>query len=128
MSKPDNNTILIDRKIAGVVRDTLLDIRKSESHYCRKHRGFGVDPRTLDEAEAKGAVNVQITITDTGKVYRCSVIELRQYAIPDNLGAGLQLFMPVSYFKWCAAQKSKLHKNEPVPLQFALFDGQKGGL
>ena len=121
MPKEDNNTILLGNKIAGVVRGDLLDIRKNLTHYCRKHKGYGVSPVTLDEAEALGASQIQITVTDSGKIFRCSIDELRRFAIPDNLGAGLQLFMPLSYFKWCEAQKHTLHKNEPVPVQFSMF-------
>lgn len=121
MSQFDNNTIFIDRKIAGVCRGDILDIRKSISHFCRKHRGYGVDPRTLDQAEHKGVREIQITVIESGKIYRCTLEELRRYAIPDNLGAGLQLFMPLSYFKYCMANRHELPKNEPIPLQFTMF-------
>ncbi len=119
MSK--DTTILLGNKIAGVVRGDLLDVRKTVMHYCRKHRGYGVSPVTLDQAEELGASEIQITITDSGKVYRCTIAEIRRYAIPDNLGAGLQFFMPLSYFKYCQAHRHELYKNEPIPLQIAMF-------
>ena len=119
MSK--DTTILIGSKIAGVVRGDVLDIRKSITHFCRKHGGDGFSPVTLDRAEELGAKEIQVTITESGKVYRCTIDELRRYSIPDNLGAGLQFFMPLSYFKYCQAHRPELHKNEPVPLQFSMF-------
>jgi hypothetical protein len=116
-----DTTILIGGKIAGVVRGDVLDIRKSLEHFCRKHRGYGVSPVTLDEAEALGAKEIQLQVTNTGKIHRCTIDELRRFAIPDNLGSGLQFFMPLSYFKYCENHKHELHKNEPVPLQFSMF-------
>jgi len=117
----NNTTLYIKDKIAGVVRGEILDIRKSTAHFVRIFGGYGISPSTLDEAEALGATKIKLTVQETNRVFDCAINEWRQYAIPADLGAGRQLFMPLRYFKYCNAHKNELHRNEPVPVQFTLF-------
>lgn len=114
----ENTTeIVTDGHLAGVVRGNVLDIRKHSFHFVKKFKGYGIHPDTIEQAEKAGANCLRLSVIETGEVYECSFAELRQYAIPANLGAGFQLFFPVNYFKWIKAHRSQRNQ----PLQISLF-------
>lgn len=121
MTKTNDTTLYIGGKIAGVVRGDVLDIRKSQQHFVRKFGGYGIDPETLDEGERQGATTIKLTVLESGHVFTCTIDEWRRYAVPADLGAGRQLFMPLTSIRYCESNRSQLHKNEPVPIQFGLW-------
>ena len=97
----------------GVFRKTV----RGSVHMLRKPRAWAIDMQSLADAEALGAVRVEITDRETGNVYRASIGELRRYGFIFDRGAGRQVALPLNC--WTVA-----HPAEPVAEQLCLFDAQ----
>lgn len=111
----------IDGRVTGVVRGNVLDVRKRKTHYIKKHKGYGISPQTLDEAEELGASEIRLSIIETGESWQVSIANFRKYAILDKLGNfPAQLFMPRMYLRWIVSH-TPTYKNQPQLIQPELF-------
>lgn len=101
MSKANYNTIYTNGgQIAGVIfGDTLRIVKTSPNHYVKKYRGYGVSRDTLQEAQARGCKWLEI-VSHTGETFRVRITDWLLAGIPDDLGAGRQLFMSCRSMRW----------------------------
>lgn len=100
MSQSNNTSLGNKGQTWGVIDgETLRIIKTSENHFVKKYRGYGVSPETISQAQAEGATWLELVGYD-GEQFRLRIADYVTYAIPDDLGAGRQLFMSVKSMKW----------------------------
>ena len=100
MPHSNSTTLTSNGQIWGCVYgDTLRIEKKSQGHFVRKHRGYGVSPETLQDAESQGATWLCLVGYD-GETFQLKITDFMTYAIPDDLGSGTQLFMSVKSLRW----------------------------
>lgn len=68
-------------------------------HFCKKHRGWGIDEAVLEEVHRMGVEIIRIITDDTKVTEEALVEDYLDHGITDNLGGfGRQVFLPRSYF------------------------------
>jgi len=89
------------RRIIGIVKDSsFTKINwQSTKHICRKHQAIGLDRIAFLNHIESSANLIIVPDKDTGREYRVTVADFKRFAIMDNLGWGLQLFLPLSYWR-----------------------------
>lgn len=93
---PQSKFVYVNGKRVGNVKDG--EFRKSvhgSRHFLRFPPAIAFDVSTLDQAEAAGAVTVNITDQDTGVVYRSTIAHIRENGLSINRGHGEQIALPL---------------------------------
>lgn len=105
--------------VVGIVEGDLF--KKSvhaSKHFLRRPAAICFDVGTLDQAEAVGAVLVEVTDIESGRTYRASITKIRERGFSVNRGFGRQVGLPLEEFAL---------DGEPCGLQlsFLLFGGAR---
>jgi hypothetical protein len=84
--------IRANQKIVGEVRGaTFYKNLVASKHFLRVPRAIAFDVSTLDDAERAGARFVEITDTESGRVYRSSIATIRAKGFRVARGFGEQI-------------------------------------
>ena len=90
------------RVVASVDRAGTLSKRVSGArHMLRKPPAWCFDVVVLEQAAAVGCWRLEVTDTDTDKIYTCTLAEFRAGAFELNRGFGAQLALPLE--RWHTA-------------------------
>lgn len=105
----DYNTIYTDGgQTAGVIYGDVLRIVKARHHFVRRYQGFGADPEHLRTAQAQGARWVEF-VDHNNQTYRVRIADYLTFGIPDDLGAGRQLFMSLKSMRFYMQRDAALN-------------------
>ena len=105
--------IRVGQHIVGVVqRDTFYKTVKGSLHFLRKPPAIASDVSALYDALKAGARFMQVTDSETGKIYRASIDAILTRGFSLNRGFGKQVALP--FEQWSGA-------NEPLAVQPALW-------
>lgn len=114
-------------KVVGYVSaGRFLKTIVGSKHMLRKPQAIAFDVSTLDDAQAGGAVSVQVTDSETGKTYRAEINTIRTKGFPVVRGFGRQIALPLASFSIDGqpAQSDQPATNkERQELQMGLFGG-----
>ena len=87
------------QKVIGrVIGGTFEKVIQGSRHLLRTPAALGFDLSTLEDAERAGAVDVAVTDSDTGRVYRADIATIRRYGFPVLRGHGRQIALPLSAY------------------------------
>lgn len=107
--------IYIGKKAIGHVQgDTFYKAVRSSVHFLRRPRAIAFDVSTLHDAEAAGARRVEVTDSDTGRVYQLPLSTIWAKGFEFNRGFGDQWGVPLG--EW-------LRPGEQAVEQPSLFGG-----
>lgn len=107
--------IYIGKKAIGHVQgDTFYKAVRSSVHFLRRPRAIAFDVSTLHDAEAAGARRVEVTDSDTGRVYQLPLSTVWAEGFEFNRGFGDQWGVPLD--EW-------LRPGEQTAEQPSLFGG-----
>ena len=89
------------RRIIGIVKGFSFTKTNwhSTKHICRKYQAIGLDHTAFLNQIMSSANLIIVPDKDTGREYRVTVEDFKRFAIMDNLGWGLQLFLPLRYWR-----------------------------
>lgn len=104
-------------RVIGVIKDSTFSKSNwhSTKHLCWKHKAIGVDKVAFIDYVVPFADLIIVHDIDTGREYRASVEDFKQFAIADDLGCGEQLFVPLRYWE-------VIEPNGPRPVQLNLWE------
>lgn len=71
---------------------------KGSIHIVRKYAALGIDTKVINEIKGYGCYEIRARNVEDNKIYTISLADFIEYAIPDNLGHGNQLFCPLDKF------------------------------
>lgn len=89
-------------KFVGLLEGGVLYVKRSrKKHFYRKLNAYAMDKHLVEEVlPALECKKVQISETDTGRVYVADLETIRRKGLPNNYqGHGAQLFLPLRYWK-----------------------------
>ncbi len=86
------------RVIGKVTGDVFTKTITGSLHMLRQPPALAFDVSTLEDAERAGAVHVQVTDRETGKVYRAPLALVRSAGFPVNRGYGAQWALTLPYW------------------------------
>ncbi len=113
------------RAIVGRVEgDTFKKRVRSTVHMLRRPPAWACDVDTLDQAQAAGAVWVELADHDTGATYRVELVEFYRRGKAINRGHGAQLALPLACWTVTggrAASRPGLDQSAAGPVQLGLF-------
>ena len=106
-------------RCVGEVRgDTFYKTVRGSKHMLRKPRAWAIDMQSLADAEALGAVRVEITDRESDSVYRASIAEIRRLGFVFDRGAGPQVALPLNC--WTVAHPAEpVAEQVPLPMEVA---------
>lgn len=105
--------VFVVEKIVGYVQgQTFFKRIKSSKHFLRKPPAIAFDTSSLCDAELLGARFVQVTDSESGKVYKASIDQIWVEGFSLNRGHGQQQALHLS--KWNCGSR-------PVSRQLSLF-------
>jgi hypothetical protein len=84
-----------NRVIGKVSGNTFYKHIRGSVHILRTPRAIALDVGSLEQAERAGAVNVQVTDTETGTAYRSSIEHIRRAGFDLDRGFGSQIALPI---------------------------------
>ena len=88
--------IRVAGRVVGVVDgDTFTKRVRGSIHQLRTPRAWCLDLRSLDDAEAAGAVRVEIHDVESGCVYRADIALIRRRGFRVSRGFGVQVALPL---------------------------------
>ena len=117
-----------NKTIGRVIGHTFEKVIQGSRHLLRTPAALGFDLSTLEDAERAGAVDVAVTDSDTGRVYRADIATIRRYGFPVLRGHGRQIALPLSAYS-VDGQPPAVRVGEPMTnqerkaAQMALFGG-----
>lgn len=121
-SQKKNVEIAINGRVVGVVDGRVLRVIKSKaSHTVRKFNGVGISPETLEQAQRLGCEVLELQFFDTLDRYQCLISEYIKWGIPENLGAGKQLFLSYRSFKYSVLNHPQATE-QTRNVQIGMFD------
>ena len=83
--------------VIGVVRgDTFYKRARSSEHMLQRPRAWAADVDALDQAQAAGAVWVEVIDRDTGATYRAELADFYRRGVTVRRGHGDQLALPLA--------------------------------
>lgn len=89
----DYTPIYVGTRVVGGVKDDTFFKSIRKNHFLQIPPAIAFDIGSLEQAEHAGAVKVQVTDGDTGKVYRSSISHIRKHGKRFNRGHGDQIFL-----------------------------------
>ena len=98
------------RAIGTVRGDTFYKSIRGSAHILRTPRAIALDLGSLEQAEQAGAVNVQVTDTETGTVYRSTIEHIRRDGFELNRGFGAQIALPLD--GWTETRRGELYARQ----------------
>ena len=72
-------------------------IRKN--HFLTRPRAIAFDRSTLEDAEEAGALAVQVTDSDSGKIYSCAIADIWRRGFAVQRGYGAQIAMVMAHWR-----------------------------
>jgi hypothetical protein len=117
---PKNKIFAGSRVVGEVVSGVFKKIISGSIHFLRKPRAIALDVDSLQQAKRYGAVTIEITDRETGKVYSADVEHFARFSFELNRGYGSQRALILD--RWTVTQGK--HKNTPLPIadQTPAFD------
>lgn len=101
---------VVGQVVGGVFRKAV----KASVHFLRRPPAIAFDLDSLRAAERAGAVRVEVTDTETGKVYRALLAEVLERGFSLNRGHGAQVALVLGMWnKETAAQQMTLLEVRP---------------
>lgn len=91
-------------------------------HLSRKHNAIGYDMAILEELERLGCKILENEDRHDGVMYFAPLAEVLERGTRDNLGWGLQVFLPLEHWVRQHAD-GRVVRPEPKPVQMGLFEG-----
>lgn len=82
-------------KVIGRVEGDVFHKTIKPNHYLKKPPAIAFDIASLDDAEAAGAVFVEVTDRESGLVYRASMAHIRSKGFEFDRGWGRQVGLPM---------------------------------
>jgi len=81
-------------KVIGHVRgDTFYKAVRGSVHFLRKPPAIALDSQSIADAARAGATWVEITDTESGKIYRARLDTIRKHGRVFNRGFGMQIYL-----------------------------------
>lgn len=96
MSNHTKKVYNIQGKVCGVIEGEILRRKIRENHILRQPPALCFDSAIIEEAEAFGVKDVEVTSVDDGKVYRTPLSAFREHGFNFNRGFGLQIGLVLS--------------------------------
>ena len=87
-----------DKVIGRVTGGTFEKTIQGSKHLLRTPTALGFDVSTLEDAERAGAAAVAVTDSETGRVYRADIADIRRYGFSVVRGFGRQIALPLSAY------------------------------
>ena len=117
-----------DKVIGRVIGGTFAKVIQGSRHLLRTPAALGFDLSTLEDAERAGAVDVAVTDSDTGRVYRQTIETIRRYGFPVTRGHGRQWALSLDHYSVDGAQPDAERRaadtnQQRKELQLGLFGG-----
>lgn len=100
------------RVVGNVAGDVFRKQIRGSAHMLRSPRAIAFDVSTLHDAERAGARRVEVTDTDSGRVYRAALSTVWARGWAFNRGHGDQWGVPIGVFN-----------KDDAPAQLSLFGG-----
>lgn len=79
-----------------ILQKTRVQERK---HFCKKHRAWGIELALLEHLRVMGVDRVRIVTEDTRVIEEAPLAAFVENGICDDLGFGLQMFLPRAFFR-----------------------------
>jgi len=96
-------------KVAAILEGQTLRKRvRASVHMLRRPPGWAVDQSILEGAKADGAKLVEVTDTETRKVYVASLEAFDQHGLRFNRGFGDQIALPLAHWRVESADARQL--------------------
>ena len=117
------------QKPIGFVRGrTFCKTITGSKHILRRPPAIAFDVSSLDAAERAGAVDVAVTDSETGRVYRATIADVRRYGFFVARGHGRQVALPIDRYSVDGAQPDAERpaadtNQQRKDLQLGLFGG-----
>ncbi len=111
-SKPE--PIYTGGRVVGRVRNGVFYKSIAPTHYLRKPPAIAFSVESLNQAEAAGAVHVEVKDRVTGTIYRATIKHIREKGFPVNR-AGFEPQLALSLEGWVKHCKA-------APIQAPLFE------
>jgi hypothetical protein len=86
------------RVVGKVTGGVFVKTVAGSAHFLRKPPAIAFDVSSLDDAERAGAVQVQVTDRETGRIYRAPLALVRSAGFAVNRGYGAQWALPLCYW------------------------------
>ena len=96
MSKFKYTPIFVSGRIIGKVEGKVFYKSIRKKHYLRKPPAIAFDIESLRNAELAGATSVQVSDTDTGKIYYTPIRKIWDIGQRFNRGFGNQIYLCLS--------------------------------
>lgn len=116
-------------KPIGIVRGAVFEKTiQGSRHLLRTPAALGFDVSTLEDAERAGASHVAVTDSETGRVYRAAIADIRRNGFPVVRGFGRQIALPLAAYS-VDGQPPAVRPGQPATnterkeAQLALFGG-----
>lgn len=104
-----DTTIWANGKAIGAVRDGVFTKGVQASrHFLRKPPAICLDLVSLADAQKAGARRVEITDTETGRVYRADIATIRRWGKTLDRGHGQQVALALG--KWQCDDPTVTHR------------------
>jgi hypothetical protein len=103
---------------AGVIYGDTLRIVKARHHFVRRYQGYGASAAHVKQAQAQGCKWVEF-VDHNGETYRVRIPDFLAFGIPDDLGAGRQLFMSRRSMQWY------MRRDAAVNLEADILQGRR---
>lgn len=104
-------------KVIGFINDGVFTKSNwhSSRHLCRRHNAIGLDRTSIVEIIGEIGMEgiIRVPDLDTGLTYEVTALVFWRNRIEDNLGMGLQCFLPLSLWQ------SKREGQQPLMEQVA---------
>lgn len=90
----ESTPIFAAGKVVGIVRGGTFYKRVAGSrHFLRKPPAIALDLQSIADAARAGATWVEITDTESGKIYRARLDTIRKHGRVFNRGFGMQIYL-----------------------------------
>ena len=116
------------KPIGRVIGGTFEKVIQGRKHLLRTPPALGFDLSTLEDAERAGATHVAVPDSETGRVYRAAIADVRRNGFDVVRGYGRQIALPLSAYS-VDGQPPAVRPGQPATnqerkeLQLGLFGG-----
>jgi len=88
-------------RVVAVLRGRILKKRaRGSAHMLRQPPAWAIDSQILEQAQRDGAREVEITDTETGRIYRAAIDAFDLHGFRFNRGFGDQVGLALNYWRF----------------------------
>lgn len=96
------------RRVASVAGGVLRKTIHGQRHILRNPPAIAFDVAIVDAAQQAGATEVEVTDSDSGRQFWCTLSAFREHAFELNRGFGCQLALPLTRWVIRASDQADL--------------------